>query len=64
MSLYLVTDNERPSWKELVEMSEVEAEQISDGGYAVESIEPKTFADFTVAHSRLTDRAPSSLRRS
>lgn len=64
MSLYLVTDNERPRWKELVEMSEAEAAEIGEGGYTVESLEPTTFADFTVAHSRLADRVPSRLRRS
>jgi hypothetical protein len=64
MSLYLITDEERPNWKALVEMSDAEAEQIGEGGYTAELLDPISFADFIVGHSPLTDRVPSSLRRS
>ena len=56
MSLYLVTDSEPLRWKELVEMSEDEAEHIREGGYTVELLKPITHPDFVVAHSPLTDR--------
>ena len=59
MSLHLVTNPERPSFKELVEMSEAEAKHISEGGYTVEALEPKTFSQFVVAHSPRADRTPS-----